>query len=78
MATIPNTLADLISNNPDKELPVLITLKEETLPPSLNNKGRFIMENKIFSAKISGREIVDLKDDPRIEAIEPDMEMQVL
>ncbi len=78
MATIPEELNEKISKNPEDDYSVLITLKDEKLPPALENKGKFIMGNKIFSAKISGKEIQQFADHAQIDAIEPDMEMGIL
>jgi hypothetical protein len=78
MAVITKELNEQISENPGMDYSVLIVLKDENLPSSLVNKGQFIMENKIFSAKISGAEIQNLRDNTSIEAIEPDMEMTTL
>ncbi len=78
MATIPEELNEKISKNPDNDYSVLITLKDENLPPALKDKGNFIMGNKIFSAKISGKEIKQFADHSQIDAIEPDMEMGIL
>lgn len=78
MPIIPDDLNDQIRNNPEKDYSVLITLKNEVLPPSLKNKGKFVMGNKIYSANINGKELQSLSNDSEIEAIEPDVEMGVL
>lgn len=82
MATISKELNEEIAKNPGKDYSVLITLKDEVkdeeLPPDLENKGKFIMGNKIFSAKMSGEEIQRLENQSQIEAIEPDMQMGIM
>jgi hypothetical protein len=78
MAVIPKELDEQIVNDPSKDYPILVTLKNEILPPLLLNKGKFVMANKIFSAKMTGSEIQKLKNETEIEAIEPDMEVGML
>jgi hypothetical protein len=78
MAVIPDQFNKEISTDPGKDYSVLIVLKDGHLPSSLSGKGQFIMADKIFSAKISGSDIQNLRDDTSIEAIEPDMEMTIL
>jgi hypothetical protein len=78
MAIIPDDLSEQVSKNPSMDYSVLITLKEDGLPSALLNKGKFIMDNKIYSARISGAEIQSLRNDTKVEAIEPDMEMGIL
>ena len=78
MATIPPELNEKISKDPDKDYSVLITLKDENLPSALESKGKFIMGNKIFSAKMSGKEIQQFSNHAQIDAIEPDTEMSIL
>jgi hypothetical protein len=78
MGVIRDDLNEQISTNPGMDYSVLIVLKEGVLPPSLVQKGRFVMDNKIFSATISGAEIQSLGNDAAVEAIEPDVEMTTL
>lgn len=78
MAIISGELSEQINNDPNKDYSVLITLKNDALPTTLTDKGKFVMANKIFSATMSGREIQKLENETEIEAIEPDMEMGIL
>ena len=78
MAVIHQDLNERISKNPENDYPVLITLKDETLPKALENKGKFILGHKIYSATMSGKEIQHLANQSQIEAIEPDVEMGML
>lgn len=78
MAIISTGLNEQLAANPNGEYSVLITLKNETLPSRLKDKGKFILPNKIFSARISGVEMQELKNESEIEAIELDAEMGIL
>jgi hypothetical protein len=78
MPNITPELKDQIVQAPEKEFSVIIVLKGDQLPPALENKGKFIMSNQIFSARLNGKEIQSLQHDPLIEGIESDMEMGML
>lgn len=78
MAYIPEEFYQRTQDQPQNKYPVLITLGENGLPPSLEGKGRFVMADKIYSAQVSGTELQQLRQDNDIEAIEPDVEMHIL
>jgi hypothetical protein len=78
MANISSSLKEQISQAPDKEYSVIITLKGESPPSIVQQKGNAIMGNQIFSASLNGKEIESLEKNPDIDAIEMDMEMGTL
>jgi len=78
MSFIQPELRQQIQQNPQENYAVLITLKGNSLPAALSNKGKFVFADKIFSARISGQEIQSLADNTEIEAIETDREMGIL
>ena len=78
MANISSDLEEQIRQAPHNNYSVIITLKGEQLPPALEHKGKFVMANKIYSARMSGEEIESLKSNSEIEAIEADAEMGIL
>jgi len=78
MPSIHPELNQQTRQHPQTDYSVLITLKGSSLPAALNNKGKFVLANKVFSARISGQEIQSLAGNDEIEAIEPDMEMGTL
>jgi len=78
MPSIHPELDQQTRQHPQTDYSVLITLKGTALPAALGNKGKFVLANKVFSARISGQEIQSLAANDEIEAIEPDMEMGTL
>lgn len=78
MANISSDLEEKIRQAPENDYSVIITLKGEQLPAALEHKGKFVMANKIYSARVSGKEIESLKTNSEIEAIEADAEMGIL
>ena len=78
MAYIPEDFHQRIQENPQNNYPVLITLKEKNLPQLLEGKGQFVLENKIYSAQVTGQDIQSLSQHSDIESIEPDVEMHIM
>lgn len=78
MPVIDPVLLQQAKANPDTQFPVLVVLKEDCpLPHSLTGKGRFIMENKIYSATISGKLLLELDSHADLEAVELDGEVWI-
>lgn len=78
MAYISEEFLRQIKQNPQSSYAVLITLKGRALPQSLEGKGKYVLENKIYSTEINGADIDSLSQNNDIEAIEPDVEMNIM
>lgn len=78
MAYLSPELYQRIQEHPEGHYAVLITLRGGVLPRELENRGRFIMADTVFSATLSGTEVQDLARREEIDAIEADIEMHTM
>jgi hypothetical protein len=79
MAQITPIIQQQIKDNPDADYQVLISLADGAeLPASLDGKGRYVLQDKVYAATVKGTDISALGNDQAIEAIEPDAVMGIL
>ena len=79
MAQVAPIIQQQIMDNPADDYRVLISLADGAeLPASLDGKGSFVLQDKVYAATVKGTDINTLSKDHSIEAIEPDTQMGIL
>lgn len=78
MEKIHPGLAAKLAANPNTELQVLITLRENVHPDQLGLSGFTVLMNHILSAKLGKQKILTLAAMPEVQAIEADEEVEAL